>query len=406
MNKPKASTCQLQLLKDTQSEMRAMIELQFRNMTLNMVNDFFRQEVAQLCGKPFERKSNELCHRAGSDPGSVIVQGQRMKVKKPRVKQNGAEVELESYSALQGFDLLSETVMKHMLSGVSTRDYEPLLEEIQNGTGLSKSTVSKVFKQSSYKTLEAINNRSLREYDFFSIMIDGIEFQNRTVVVALGITTEGEKLILGLREGSTENSGLCVDLFDNLIERGLDQNATYLFVIDGARALRKAIDKVFSSKFVQRCAIHKLRNIKDYLDKRYHAELERRMKQMHAEVNYDAAVDHYNRLRSWLGNINHQAQNSLLETNKETLTVIKLKTQGLLRKTLFSTNPIESAFSLVAARVSRVKNWKTGKNQLSRWAAATLTSAEKRFKRVQGHKQIPILINEIKKQLDKNQQVA
>jgi len=398
----------IQSIKEKRIQIREAVECQMRNAALAMVKDLFDEELEFLCGPKNSRKGANAHHRTGSDPGSIIFHGQRLKVKKPRIKLNGEEKELETYSALQDYDLLCERVMSHMLAGVSTRDYEPLLDDVSGGVGLKKSAVSKAFVKASKAILEEINERDLSKFKFASIMIDGIGFGERTIVAALGITFDGKKHLLGVREGDTENWEICRDLLENIISRGMSIDRPILFVIDGSKALRKAIKKVFGKdSFVQRCTRHKERNIIGYLPKERHMEFYRRWKLLHGLNSYSVALKEYDTLMAWLGNISDSAARSLAEANKETLTVIKLKPAPLLKATLLSTNPLESMFSQVAAKKARVKNWRTSPNQALRWAAATGMDAEKRSHRVPGCLHIEKLVNEMEKiKLEKNEKVA
>jgi len=397
-----------QIIKDHTQEVREIVESKLRGAALAMVEGLFLEEIEKLCGPKFSRKKEELCHRGGSDPGSVILQGQRVQVSKPRLKREGEEIGLQTYSALQGYDLLSERVKNHMLAGVSTREYDDLLEDVQGGLGLSKSTVSRAFLRGSKQCLEEINNRDLTAHDFISIMVDGIGVGERCVIVALGITDKGKKLLIGLREGDTENWEVCRDMFQSLIARGLKTQYPILFVTDGSKALKKAIRKVFGERYpIQRCVRHKERNIIGYLSHGYHMEFRRRWKRLHGSADYGIAKREYEQLVEWLGHINHSALTSLEEAEMETLTVIKLSVPRPLRQTLLSTNPIESAFSMAKPKMARVKNWKSGTDQISRWVAATLLNAEKKFRPLRGYKEIPILVNELKKlQLENNVEVA
>jgi len=392
------------IVKNIEQEIRDCVHAQLRGAALHMVQNLFSEEVERLCGPRFSRKGDESCHRTGSDPGSVLLNGQRVAVKKQRVKKGGEELTLQSYSALQHYDLLCERVMKHMLSGVSTRNYEPLLDELEGGLGLKKSTVSKAFIDGSQQLLDEMNSRDLSAHEFCSIMLDGVGFGDRTIITALGITLKGKKLILGLKEGDTENWEVAKDLFQNLIDRGLKTDTPILFVIDGSKALRKAIRKVFGNAPVQRCVRHKERNIIAYLNPEHHQEFRRRWKKLHGYAHYDAALAEYQLLSHWLTQMNYEAAQSLAEAEMETLTVIKLNTPALLRKTLLSTNPIESAFSLAKNKMGRVKNWKSAPDQLSRWAASTLSAVEARFIMVKGFKEIPVLMAELKKLAVENRQ--
>ena len=212
------------------------------------------------------------------------------------------------------------------------------------------------------------------------------------VIVAMGITEKGKKIIIGIREGSTENWEVCRDLLTSLIDRGLSATEPILFVVDGAKALKKAIIKVMGNKaFIQRCVRHKERNVLKYLPDAYHMEFRRRWKMLHGITSWDDAISTYRELVEWLGGINHAAMGSLEESEMETLTVIRLKTPPVLRKTLASTNPLESTFSRTTSITGRVKNWGTGKDQISRWAAVTLMEAEKKFRAIPGSLQLPKL---------------
>lgn len=380
----------------TSQQIREFVEAQMQSATLAMVYELFRQEVDRLCGPAFSRKGDVLAHRAGSDPGSILAQGQRVQIKRPRVKKGGQEVELETYSALQGFDVLSDRVLGHMLAGVSTRDYDSVLDEISGGIGLSKSSVSEAFVRASKGALDEVNSRDLSVYEFVSIMVDGVGFGDRTVIAALGITTTGKKLLLGLREGETENWEIARDLFESFIARGLMADNPMLFVIDGGKALKKAIVKIFGALPVQRCVRHKERNILRYLPEDRHIEFRRRWKKIHSMSEFASAKREYDDLVFWLGHINHAALQSLEEAQEETLTVLRLNVPPTLRATLLSTNPIESMFSVQKPKVARVKNWRSGPNQVLRWAATTLLEAEKRFRRVRGHVHIIKLVEQLK----------
>lgn len=399
---------QLAIVDDTTGQTRELVGQQLERATLAMISALYEQEVERLCGVEFSRKAEGDCHRGGWDPSTARVGGQRMSVRKPRVRRAGREVELETHRALRQYDLLNERIMNHMLTGVSTRNYDRLLEEMEGGLGLKKSTVSKAFVRGSKQQLEAINGRSLKDYRWCAVMIDGIEFSGRHVIVALGITTAGKKVVLGLREGSTENSEVVKDLLQNLIDRGLDKELPFLFVLDGGKALKKAVRLVFGDLFpVQRCVRHKERNVLEYLPKNLHGEFRRRWKLIHGMTSYADAKQEYVRLSGWLKNSSQPALESLLEADEETMTILRLRCPATLRKTLLSTNPIESAFNGVRSRTNRVKNWRPGSDQIARWSAATLLDVEARFNCIQGHREIPLLLAEINKtQLHQQGQVA
>ena len=382
---------------DTFSQMKEIVRDRLRSATLALVMDLYCEEVNDLCGPAFSRKGEFGFYRGGSDPSSVLVCGQRVAVRKPRVKRNGEEWELNSHRALRDREILSERVADHMLKGVSTRNYDPLLEELEGGLGLKKSAVSTAFTKHSKQILDDINGRSLAEHEWLAIMIDGIEFSSRCVIVALGITTKGKKIILGLREGDTEDSEVVKDLLQGLIERGLRREEKILFVLDGSKALRKGVRQVFGEQTpVQRWTRHKERNALKYLPWRFHGEFRRRWKLIHGMTEFADAQKEYNALIHWLSKISQEAEKSIEESQGETLTLIRLGATKKLRASLLSTNPIESAFNGVREKSNRVKNWRRGHDQIARWAAATLFDMEKRFRLIPGHKEIPMLLNAIR----------
>lgn len=386
-----------QIARDPRREIRELVRAQMRDSTLTFIHDLFREEIEFLCGPAFSHKTEDQCRRGGWDPGTVKLEGRRIAVRKPRAKRNGKDVELQSYAALQGFDMLQERVLKSMMSGVSTRDYDSLLEEVSGGLGLKKSSVSKAFAMGSREAFDSINSRDLSSYSWMAIMVDGIEFGGACVTVALGITTQGKKLILGLKRGDTEDSEVCKDLFQNLLERGFNKDEPFLFVLDGSKALKLGVRKVFGERFpVQRCVRHKERNILKYLQRQYHRELRRRWKMLHGITRYDEAKLEYERLLLWLKDKNQEAAASLEEADMETLTVIQFKAGAILRKTLLSTNPIESAFDKVRMRSARVKRWRQKRDQIERWSGAGLVWAEKGFRSIRGASEISDFMEQLK----------
>ncbi len=196
-------------------EIQDAVHNYMKHRILDVIYWIFNDEVTKLCGPLYDRE--EECMRNGSDPGSVYAQGQRVSIRKPRVKKDGKDVKLRTYSALRNYDVFTEKIQNHLLHGVSTRDYDPLLEEISGGTGVKKSSVSRAFVNSSKKALDEISSKDLSKHEFVSVMIDGVGFGDRTVVVALGIDVTGKKHIIGLREGTTENCELTKDLLDVIV---------------------------------------------------------------------------------------------------------------------------------------------------------------------------------------------
>jgi transposase-like protein len=308
-------------------------------------------------------------------------------------------VPLQSYAALQGYDLLDEEVQRKMLRGVSTREYGELLEEIEGGLGLPKTLVSKAFARGSQKALDQINGRDLSSYGVIvALMVDGQQFAGTRVVIALGITADGQKVILGQWEGHTENAEVVADLLENLVDRKLTLRETFLAVIDGAKALRNALVRRWQGRvLIQRCQVHKKRNVRDKLPRHWHAEANRRINVAYTMAQYPEALKALRDTVQWLRGINESAAASLEEGLEETLTVARLGLPDILRRTFMSTNPLESVLDGVRSRTRRVKRW-SKPSMVSRWVASALLLVEKRLRRINGHRSMALLIEALKRQ--------
>ena len=380
---------ELSLLKEVQNRRVAIRELFMEQMSgsvLKLVSRLFQDEVGNLCGPPHSRKPTNPYWRGGSDEGSVYLGGQRVKVKKLRVHKQSGEVPLESYQALQEFDLLCEDVARLLVRGVSTRDYGEALAKIDGGLGLKRSSVSRAFVKSSQKDLDKINGRDLSEYTFVGVFFDGLEFAGIHLLVGLGVTDKGQKLILGLREGGSENAEVCKDLIESIKNRGFKMLDKILVVLDGSKALKSAVERVWGEKgLIQRCQEHKIRNVQAYLPESLHPEVRRRLKTAYGMKKYDDAKDYLKETVDWLEQYSENAARSLEEGLEETLTVHRLELPDILRRTFGTTNPLESVFSTVRSKTERVKNWKSGRGQISRWTASYLLMREQKLRRIYGH---------------------
>jgi transposase-like protein len=334
-------------------------------------------------------------------------------VERPRVRtaDGEAEVPLATYEHFAGRDQLEGVVLERMLSGVSTRKYrrvqEPVGEAVeQDARSTSKSAVSRTFVQRTRDLLWKLMNRPLADLRLAVMMLDGIELHGRTNIVALGITTEGDKLALGLWEGSTENAAVAGALLADLVDRGLDVEQGLLFVIDGSKALRKAIRQVFGNDVpVQRCVQHKERNVLDHLPERDRDTVKRRLRQAWQDNDHDIALDQLNTLALELDKPHPGAASSLREGMEETLTVTRLGITGKLKRTLQSTNPCESMISTVRAINRNVKNWSSGEMAL-RWTAAGMLEAETRFRKVEGYRGLANLAIAIEHDLTRRRNAA
>lgn len=362
-----------------------------RRVAVGLLDD----EVEQLCGQRHEwGQAERIATRHGRQQGYICVGGQKIGIQRPRVRstRGQGEVPLARYEDLQRRDTLAEAFLRRMVRGVSTRDYEGVIDLAATGCGVKKSSVSRGFVRASAASLEAWASRSLSGTRFVAVLIDGIEYAEETMLVALGINPQGHKQVLGLRQGATENAQVVTSLLEELQQRGLDSSRPTLFVLDGAKALVSGVKRVFGrNAVVQRCQIHKQRNVKAHLPQRHHAELQRRLSEAYAQVSDNKARSLLQSTVGWLLQISPDAAASLEEGLEETLTVVRLSVPELLRRTLSSTNVIESALSVTRNVTSRVKRWREG-DMRRRWCAAGLMRAEQKFKRVKGYRQIPQLV--------------
>ncbi|MGZ3707277.1 MAG: IS256 family transposase [Bdellovibrionota bacterium] len=373
---------------------------QARDSLLKLAESLLEQEACEKAGPRYQRQgiSRQIrMTRAGSDPGTVRIGHQRVLIRKQRLKQGKQEVPLESYQALRRGDLLTARVLDCMIRGLSTRNYDELLDEISGGLGLKKSSVSRAFVAASREALEQLQTRDLSREIWGAIHIDAIHFAGRSLIVALGINGQGRKMVLGLNEGSTEGAQVCIDLLQSLIDRGLRTDLPFFFVLDGGKGLRKAVRDVFGECFpVQRCLIHKARNLEEYLPKRVHPEARRRWARLRRCERYSDAKKELIEIRHWLGTISTEAVASLDEAGEELLTVFAYGAGHVLRRSLVTTNLIESHFSQVRIKTARVRNWTNphskSKDQIRRWCAVALLSAERRANYVKGNAELPTLL--------------
>jgi transposase-like protein len=364
---------------------------------LKMAECLLEDEVTRRCGERHERQSSRIETRHGHQSGYVVLSGQKVPVERPRIRstQRPGEAGLENYAVLQSPDAMPEATLRRLVNGVSCRRYEQVVDLARDGFGVKKSSVSRGFVRASADEVRKLSERRFDDERFPVIFIDGKAYASEMMVVALGITATGEKKLLGLRQGATENAAVVASLLEDLRERGVKTDVPTLFVLDGAKALRAAVGRVWG-KFavVQRCQAHKRRNVEAHLLEKHHDELSRQLHLAWSETDHDQALKSLRTTAQWLRRLNPDAAASLEEGLEETLTVVRLNVPALLRKTLSTTNPIESAFSVAETVTGRVKRWRDG-DMRQRWCVAGLLDAETRFHRVQGHKQMNALIKSL-----------
>ena len=379
---------------DLRHEIREGILAEIRSAVTRTAHQLVEDEVLQLVGAPWSRKEGSPLRRNGKLTSTIFLDGEPHSLTRARLRDQdqGVEYPLQTVRALRSRDALDEDVKARLVAGLSTRKYDDALTSLSEGLGLKKSAVSSAFRRASQKDLDGLNGRSLSGWTFAAIYIDGTGFADHTCVIAMGLESDGTKRILGVVEGATENAELVRDLLANMQDRGLTTTRRILFVIDGSKALRKAIRDVFGHRaLVQRCLLHKRRNIESYLPPSRQAEARRRLNAAWGMSRHDDALKELRRVLAWLKTINASAAASLAEALEETLTVHRLGITGALRKTLDTTNPIESANDVVKTNARRVKRW-NGSAMVLRWAGTGLVKAEAQFRRVRGHKQMKLLV--------------
>jgi len=357
----------------------------------------FEEEVTELCGPKGKHSEDRQAYRHGQDATKVVYGGTKISVKSPRVRsKTGGEIPLDSLEYFQAEDQLNENIFAMILNGISTRKYEGVATRTISAESKSvgKSTVSKRYQVELEKVAKEFFNRKLED-DYFAIMIDGITVAKLTVIVAMGINTDGKKHILGLVAGGSENSSVVKVLLDDLIDRGLNPDTARLFVLDGSKALYKGVKDTFGSNcYIQRCQVHKKRNVVAHLPDSEKDGIGIRISLAYMEYDYDAALSKLNAIANDLEHRYPDAAASLREGLEETLTVHKLNVPGKLRKTLATTNPIESGNSVARAITNRNKRYQSGEMILKHMAAGYI-QAEASFKRINGYKEIPFLINQL-----------
>ena len=374
------------------AEMQAHVENLAGQAGLQILRAILENEVNRRVGPPHRPNPSAGCVRWGKQPGYVVFSGRKVPVERPRVRtREGQEVELESYRQLQQDGKLQRAVREGVVAGLSTRNYRRAVESVLEGYGIEKSSVSRQFVAASGNELRALCERRLEDLNLVVLMIDGIHFGGQVLVVALGIAEGGEKHVLGVWQGATENTTVVQGLLEDLVDRGLDLERRYLVVMDGSKALRAGVERVFGERVeVQRCQIHKRRNVREYLPESCQRDYDRRMRNAYAMNNYTEAQAALEKIFRQLERINPTAARSLEEGLQETLTVHRLGIGAVLRRKLATTNPIESCLSTVQRVARNVKRWREG-NQPLRWTATGLLEAEKKFRRIKGYQELLLL---------------
>lgn len=381
---------------------------------LDAVSDLLRQEVQMLAGDRYQRgRSLPGTVRWGRQRSSVYLADQKISLKVPRVRDRlgNKEIPLKSLEQLQTPRSTDEGLFLKILKGLSCRDYRECAEAMPRAFGLSASTVSRRYIRASAKKLKAFFSRRLEGYDFVALILDGKRFAEDEMVLCVGITVEGKKVILGFVQTATENEKTCSDFLRELVERGLRYDDGILAIIDGSKGLKKSVENVLGeSAVIQRCQWHKRENVVAYLPKQDQEPMRRNLQAAYEQQTYESAKGSLLKIRAELKTMNLSAVKSLNEGFEETLTLHRLGVFRELGTSLKTTNLIESINAGLGQKTDKVDYWKNS-DQKQRWVASALLDMEPRLRKIKGHRHLPRLKEVLKnmiaeKELQKTRKVA
>lgn len=355
-------------------------------------------EVEILCGKAYHPPESSDCQRAGSAPGRYFFGSEEFRISRPRVRKSkggkSEEVRLQAYDAAQTRDSLHDAMLRAFTAGVPSREHKRMFK---GASGTSHGEVSRLWQKEGERCVEQLRGRDLGKADYVVLMLDGIGLgDDLCAIVALGITVDGEKHILDFQIGSSENLEVCTDLLNRIEARGFRPNRRLLAVTDGSKALRNGIRKKWPDAIIQRCLIHKARNLKGYLSYRHHGEIDRLFTRLRKAEGLETAEECVEELRTFLLGKNAQALSSLEEAGDEFLAVHRLGAPSTLNTTLLNTNCIENSFRNVRAKIKRVTRWRPETQMASKWMAYALLEAERGFRRINSCKDMKILAEILK----------
>jgi len=379
------------LLVDTRTE---LFELAMRS-GIKVFTAMLEEDRTAVCGPRYAHEPDRPASRAGTVRSEVVLGGRKVAIQRPRVRTADGEVALPTFQTMAHHDPLDRRVVEQMLVGVATRQYarslEPITAEIES-RGTSKSAVSRRFVAKTRAQLETWQAAPLDGLDLVALLLDGVHVGEHCLIVALGVAADGDKHALGIWEGSTENAAVCQSLLSNLQSRGLRTDRSLLVLLDGSKALRKAVRETFgNAALVQRCQIHKLRNILDHLPDRQRPWVKAILQRAYRSADVATATRLLRDLAKRLEVDHPSAAESVREGLEETLTIIALGLADSLRRSLSTTNAAESLISRTRHVKRNVKRWRGGQMVL-RWVAAGVLEAVKGFRRLKGHKEMPKLV--------------
>ena len=379
------------LLIDTRAE---LMELAVAS-GLKVLTTMLEEDRTAICGQRYQHQVERQASRAGTVPSEVVLGGRKVALRRPRVRAHGAEVPLPTFQAMASEDPLNRRVVEQMLVGVATRQYARSLDPLPTtmvSRGTSKSAVSRRFVVKTAAQLAAWRSTALEAIDLVALLIDGVHIGEHCIIVALGIDHTGAKHALGLWDGSTENAAVCQSLLADLQSRGLRTDRSVLVILDGSKALHKAVTQTFgSAALIHRCHVHKLRNILEHLPEGQRAWVRAIVARAYKQVDVATARRLLQDLARRLEDRYPSAAASVREGLDETLTILTLGLSDRLRQSLATTNAIESLISRTRHVKRNVKRWRGGQ-MILRWTAAAILEAVKGFRRLKGHKDMPKLV--------------
>jgi transposase-like protein len=372
-----------------------------------IMRTLLEEEVERLAGVKHKHNPDRQGLRWGKEESHVVFGGRKIAVERPRVRSlDGKEIALERFRLFQAGSRMEEAVARQVIAGVSTRDYEGAINGVVDGYGIRRSSVSRHWKAVSQERLTEFMERPLGNLNLVAVLIDGIEFKEALLVAALGVDATGKKHVLGIWQGTTENAELSKGLLQDLVRRGLSTAEKRLFVLDGSKALAKAVRQVFGEKAeIQRCHVHKERNVLDHLPESRKRTVRMRLRVAWNMRDHEEARSELLRLTRYLKDLNPSAAKSLEEGFDETLTLHRLEVPESLRRSLRTTNAIESCFSSTRKYCRNVKHWRAGDMAL-RWAGTMMIEAERRFRRLKGFRSMPRLLAILGRSVDTQKALA
>jgi len=375
------------------SEVGAAFDSFMHTMARTAFTAVLFEEVEALCGKAYHPPKTSDCQRGGSAPGRYFFGTDEFPIQRPRVRKHkdgkSEEVRLRSYEAAQSRDSLHDAMLRAFMAGVPSREQARVFK---NASGTSPSEVSRLWEREGLQCIEQVRGRDLSLEDYVVLMLDGIWLCDELcVIVALGITLGGEKHILDFQVGASENTEVCTDLLNRIETRGFKPKRRLLVVQDGSKALRKGARRKWPDAIIQRCLIHKERNIKGYLSYRHHPELKRLFSRLRKAEGIDSAEECAEELRKFLKGKNAQSLASFEEAGDELLAVHRLGAPSTLNKTLLNTNCIENPFRNVRTKLRRVSRWRSETQMASKWMAYALLEAERGFRRIDHYEDLGAL---------------